>query len=260
MALTAKPISTISYNSEEFLKRKLDQLLNGHIVDDYRYIKHKGENGDKNHIHVIMYPNKRIDTGTLKDEFNEADPQSDKALGVMPFRTSKPDHWLMYVIHDKDYLKAHKKDNNDDGKIEYSIDEIVTPYPDQLTRDYRSALPLKQTENQLILDYIIKQHMTVTEICSIANVNPQKVAILARAYQMERYDLDRQQMENIDQQNINRALSVFGEVKTIDDLGGTKYEKRNNLSKALVTNYKVDDSTGEVLTEKEIITIDDSER
>lgn len=257
MALTAKPISTISYNSVEFLKRKLDQLFKGHIIDDYRYIQHIGENGDKDHIHVLLYPNKRIDTGILKDEFIEADPTSEKGLGVMPFRSSKPDHWLMYVIHDKDYLKAHKKDDNDDGKIEYKIDEIITPYPDQLMRDYRSAMPLKQTENQLILDKIINAHMTITEICSMYNVSPQKVAILARAYQVERYELDTKSQDEQDQEMINKALSVFGEVKTIEDLGGTKQEKKNNLTRVLETKYSIDQGTGEVIEEKEIKTIDE---
>ena len=40
---TQKPISTISYNSESFLKEKLDIWLSAHIIQAYQYIFHKGE-------------------------------------------------------------------------------------------------------------------------------------------------------------------------------------------------------------------------
>ena len=40
---TSKPMSTISYNSEKFLKSQLDYLLRSHVIDYYMYIKHIGE-------------------------------------------------------------------------------------------------------------------------------------------------------------------------------------------------------------------------
>ena len=57
---TSKPISTISYNSEEFLKAKLDYLVRSGEVAFWYYIKHHGEYDketniqDKDHIHLYI--------------------------------------------------------------------------------------------------------------------------------------------------------------------------------------------------------------
>ena len=40
---TSKPISTISYNSEEYLKSKLDYLVKNNTVEFWFYVKHLGE-------------------------------------------------------------------------------------------------------------------------------------------------------------------------------------------------------------------------
>ena len=68
---TCKPISTISYNSEEFLKSVLDNLVRTHVIDFYMYIKHIGEidlfgEQEKDHIHLFLIPNKRINTADLE--------------------------------------------------------------------------------------------------------------------------------------------------------------------------------------------------
>lgn len=261
MALTAKPISTISYNTEGFLQRLLDRLLSSNIIVDYRYIYHYGEDGDKDHYHVWIEPNKRIDTGALMDEFKEADPTNDKPLGCLPFRTSKSDHWLMYVLHDADYLKAHHSDNDGDGKIAYDIHDIRTPYEEQLMRDYKKALPLKQTENQQIIE-LIKLGMTVTEICSILNVNPSRVAVLFKAYQYDRIDIKNRTDQEIEVQKIRRLLATVGGLSVVEEFPGTKEERRNGIVREHVTHYEISNDTGEVKTKKEWRTVgeDDEEK
>lgn len=121
---TSKPISTISYNSEEFLRSKLDDLYRKHIIQCWQYIKHKGEDGDKNHIHLRIEPNKRIDPMDLTQLLLEPDPKHDKPLGCRPWRPSKEEDWFLYAIHDKQYLKIKSSDSKD-GKIEYKVDDIV---------------------------------------------------------------------------------------------------------------------------------------
>lgn len=255
MALTAKPISTISYNTEGFLQRLLDRLLKSNIIVDYRYIFHHGEDGDKDHYHVWLEPNKRLDTGALMDEFKEADPSNDKPLGCLPFRTSKSDHWIMYVLHDADYLKAHHSDNDGDGKIAYQVDDIITPYHEQLMRDYKKALPLKQTENQQIID-LIKLGMTVTEICSILNVNPQRVSILFKAWQYDRIDINNRTDEEIQMQRVRQLLNVVGEVTVAEEFKGTQNEQNLGLARQLLTHYSINKDTGEIDAKKEWKTVD----
>lgn len=111
---TSKPISTISYNTEDFLKAKLDKLTESGIITFWAYIHHNGEErledeaAGKDHLHLLMIPNKCIDFVGIGKEFQEFfpnDPQ--KPLRCMPFRTSKTDDWILYAIHDPDYILFH---------------------------------------------------------------------------------------------------------------------------------------------------------
>lgn len=120
MSLTQKPISTISYNTENFLDRKLEELYKTNIIDYALYIKHKGENDiddftgeakrDKDHWHIYMHTSKRIDLSLIKKEFNEIDIEnfSSQPLGCMNFQLSKIGHWLCYAVHKFEYLAIHK--------------------------------------------------------------------------------------------------------------------------------------------------------
>lgn len=111
---TSKPISSISYNTEKFLKAKLDDLRESGIIVFWAYIHHNGEErledeaAGKDHWHLLMIPNKCIDLVGIGKEFIEFfpnDPQ--KPLRCMPFRTSKTDDWILYAIHDPDYILFH---------------------------------------------------------------------------------------------------------------------------------------------------------
>ena len=124
---TQKPISTVSYNTEPFLKEKLQELLNGHIIQAYQYICHKGEDGDKDHIHLRIEPNKKLDPMNLTDLFTEYDPKKpDKPLTVRPWRPSKEEDWFLYAVHDPEYMKLKYK-NDQKEKLPYDWKEIKVP-------------------------------------------------------------------------------------------------------------------------------------
>lgn len=125
--MTNKPISTISYNTEAFLKEKLDKWVKAHKIQTYMYICHKGEDGDKDHIHVRIEPNMKLDPMDLSDELQETDPNNEKPLGCRPFRPSKEEDWFLYVVHDKDYLKIKYKGGEKGEKLPYDWHAIVTP-------------------------------------------------------------------------------------------------------------------------------------
>lgn len=124
---TQKPISTISYNSEAFLREKLEAWLDAHIIQAYQFICHKGEDGDKDHIHLRLEPNKRVDPMDLKEELKEFRLGEEKPLGVRPFRPSKEEDWFLYVVHDKDYLKLKYGGGEKGEKIPYKWQEIRVP-------------------------------------------------------------------------------------------------------------------------------------
>lgn len=121
---TQKPISTISYNTEAFLREKLDIWVNAHIIQAYMYICHKGEDGDKDHIHLRIEPNKKLDPMDLTDQLREFQIGKDKPLGVRPWRNSKEEDWFLYVVHDADYLKLKYNGGEKGEKIPYDWQNI----------------------------------------------------------------------------------------------------------------------------------------
>lgn len=143
---TQKPISTISYNSESFLKEKLDTWLSGHIIQSYQYIKHKGEDGDKNHIHVRIEPNKKLDPMDLQEQLREYVHGQEKPLGVRPFRPSIEEDWYLYAVHDPTYLKLKYGGGEKGEKLSYKWQDIVVPeYYDAETAFIRAKAKLEHT-------------------------------------------------------------------------------------------------------------------
>lgn len=122
---TQKPISTISYNSEIFLKEKLDNWVKAHIIQSYMYICHKGEDGDKDHIHVRIEPNKKLDPMDLQAQLLEYKIGNDKPLGCRPFRPSKEEDWILYAVHDETYLKLKYSGGEKGEKLPYKWQNIV---------------------------------------------------------------------------------------------------------------------------------------
>lgn len=121
---TTKPCSTISYNTDDFLTVKLNDLIRKGHIDFWAYIKHHAEEDEtKDHKHLLIYPSKLLDTNQLKEELLEPDFNNltNKPLGCMPFRSSKFPDWYLYVLHDSGYLanKGQKR------KYHYTDSDIV---------------------------------------------------------------------------------------------------------------------------------------
>ena len=105
---TTKACSTISYNTLDFLKDKLDKLVRRRYISFYAFVKHYAEEDErKDHIHLIVIPNGQIQTDTISDILQELDSANPlKQLGVMPWRSSKWADWYLYSSHDKAYLAS----------------------------------------------------------------------------------------------------------------------------------------------------------
>ena len=106
---TSKPISSISYNTPNFLMKQVYFLRDSSRIDDFRIILHSKEEAfKKDHFHLLLYPSRRLDTSMLDSLFKEPDPQNpDYPLSCLPWRSSEPLNWLLYVLHDEDYLISH---------------------------------------------------------------------------------------------------------------------------------------------------------
>ena len=142
---TIKALSTISYNSEDFLKGKLNELCANGYIDFWYYIKHIGEydvasnTADKDHIHVYLEPCRRVDTVDLQAMFVEyPDNDFDKLpLKCLPIRIShKRNEKILYDLHNEQYLISIM----DKKQYHYSVDDIVTNDRDYLMEIYREAM------------------------------------------------------------------------------------------------------------------------
>lgn len=147
---TQKPISTISYNSESFLKEKLDTWYKAHIIQAYQYIMHKGEDGDKDHIHVRIEPNKKLDPMDLIEDLKEYTKDHKKPLGCRPFRPSVEEDWYLYAVHDEEYLKVKYGGGDKHEKLPYSWEDIkASPDYDVETAFIRAKSKLEHTAQSI---------------------------------------------------------------------------------------------------------------
>lgn len=120
---TSSPISLISYNTKEFLKLKLDSLIDEQYIFNYVFIHHDADvDSLKDHFHVTIFPTDRIDTLQLKSFFSE--PCDDvKPLGISPVinKCLNTDTMFLYYIHDEKFLNSREETRN---IYNYSIDSF----------------------------------------------------------------------------------------------------------------------------------------
>lgn len=132
---TSKLISTISYNSPEYLEGTLRRLVDSGLVEYSHWILHQPEDDEtKAHFHVILQPNRRIDSEALRREFREILPGSDP-LGCLPFHNSKMHDWILYGAHDVAYLMKQCQTR----KHHYSREDFQTTEPDLFADDWNEA-------------------------------------------------------------------------------------------------------------------------
>lgn len=105
--ITSNPISTISYNTEDFLISRCEYLLRKRVLTFYMLINHKAEEDEsKEHFHVYFELNGKTCVDEFYDlftQFVEGEPLPRK---VMPFRKSKFDDAYLYFSHDTSYLAS----------------------------------------------------------------------------------------------------------------------------------------------------------
>lgn len=177
MALTAKPITSITYNSVPFLTDKLNALVETGRLEEYRFIEHYKDTDPntgevkKAHIHMWLLPNRRLDTAMLRKEFNEIDPSNTLPLRPQPFeKCNSEGDWLLYVLHDPEYLEL--KGLAGQGKEPYELDEVKCTDRDLLEQVYREAKAdmmghlSKEEQRNIISEYIMSRtdHITLQSV------------------------------------------------------------------------------------------------
>ena len=127
---TSKPVSTISYNSEGWLKKTILKLKEIGDIEFAMWIYHEpDEDNRKPHYHVYLQPAKMIQTTDWDEPFTEPNPSNiELPFKALPFRSSKETDWLLYGIHDPTYLQEKNMTRN----VFYSFDDVQSTCQDAL--------------------------------------------------------------------------------------------------------------------------------
>lgn len=180
---TTKPISTISFNTPDFLELKLNELLKAGRISFWAFVPHKAEDdeaGKKPHCHVYIEPSKMLQTDDLKSEFKEFDPSNpSKPLSCITFKSSKFDPWYLYGLHDKRYLAS----KNQARKFHYSHDDFCTSDDDDLLFKARS-IDLISLSPYADMEDAQRQGITWSEYFSRGTVPLPQIALFERAWNL----------------------------------------------------------------------------
>jgi hypothetical protein len=130
---TSKPFSTISYNSDDFLNQKLKELVARRQIDFFAWVHHYPEEDEKKeHKHLYIVPNGRVDTDQVLDYLLEIDLKCpDKPLKCIRPHSSKFADWYLYSIHDTAYLASKGQAR----KYHYNFGDVQSSDSDYLLEE-----------------------------------------------------------------------------------------------------------------------------
>lgn len=191
---TTKPISTISYNSVQYLCLKLEELRKAHIIEFWAFIEHQPEGQEtKAHKHVYIEPAKMVQTEEIREELRELDiPKGDGSiLGCMPFQSSKFDDWYMYGLHDEAYLLT----KGEVRQIHYSHSDFYnsdTEYFDERVRTINVEVYsiYKRIKNA------VEQGFTWTQVLTRGIIPMNLLNVAHQVYDAYRNDLNAKKHDN----------------------------------------------------------------
>lgn len=179
---TTKPISTISFNTPEYLRQKLAELLKSGRISFWAFICHKPEDdegGKKEHCHVYIEPSKMLQTDDLKAELKEFDPTNpSKPLGCISFNSSKFDPWYLYGLHDKRYLASKGQAR----RYHYRHEDIVSSDDDDLTFKARS-IDMVALSPYSDMEDAQKQGLTFSEYFARGTIPLPQLSLFEKAWQ-----------------------------------------------------------------------------
>lgn len=185
---TAKSISTISFNTPDFLKLKLRELTSAGRISFWSFIVHNPEDdegGKKDHIHLFIEPSKMLQTDDLKQDFAEFDfDKPDKPKTCISFVSSKFNHWYLYSLHDRRYLASKGQSR----KFHYVIDDFVSSSYDELLYRVRS-IDLLSLSPYADIEDAIDHGLTFQEYFARGTIPIQQIKLYEIAWNLMQSDL-----------------------------------------------------------------------
>lgn len=181
--ITKRDISTISYNTIPFIDCMLKGLYQAQIIAFYCGVQHIGEilddgTREKNHLHIFVEPNKKINTMDLIELSKEVDSRNpDKPLKTIFWHYSDWDNWLLYSLHDREYLKLKLQKRD----YVYTKDDFFYSDEDEFFERYNRAVHSSKISDMLRLPKLLKDN-SVAELTALGYVRPEQ-ALTYKAYE-----------------------------------------------------------------------------
>lgn len=177
---TSRPFSTISYNSEKFLKVKLDELVKNRVLDFWVFIEHAPEEDEKKaHKHLYILPNGLLQTDVLKEYLAEPDPNDpEHPLNCTIFTSSKFDDWYLYGLHDKAYLSSKGQNR----KHHYIKADFITSCDEHFCELVRCVDRSKYIGLERVVD-AVENHVPFDEMVRLGQVPIQLINQYKYAYE-----------------------------------------------------------------------------
>lgn len=182
---TQKNISNICYYTPDYLSSLLAVLRGADAIGPCYWVAHKGEDGDKDHIHIVFLGGVRVyDTERLIGFFPpQFMPGGSKAGMTARWTVSKSlDDWLLYAVHEPTYLM--RKGQFKKHAYPWADIKCLADDKDLLVRDIASAKEaLEQGADKAyrILRYCVANRWTWQEVICKGML---PIGILRNAYQV----------------------------------------------------------------------------
>ena len=180
---TRRELSFISWNSQEFLTKKLDNLIDNGTISFYFFVPHYAEKDEtKNHTHVYFVPDGTVDTVSLREHFTEFDPaKPSKPIRPADFHPSKFGDAYFYFLHDPDYLASKGQSR----EYIYQDSDIVTNDFDVLKEMLHRVDVSKIKGNKIKMIQEAHEHgVSFKQLLSSGRIPIQQIAQYEKAYQL----------------------------------------------------------------------------
>lgn len=185
---TSKPFSMISYNTDTFLRNKLDELRQAGLIQFWAYIEHlPEEDEEKAHKHLYIIPAKLIDTQRIEKALQEIDLNdlTAKPLGAIFPRPSKFDDWYLYALHDKKYL-AYKGQKR---KYHYNDNAFVVSCQDTF-RELKNLIDYTKINRLNLIIEKAENGETLADIIKTCNIPLQLIGQVRQLYNIITSSID----------------------------------------------------------------------
>lgn len=190
---TTKPISTVSFNTAEYLEQKLTELQRAGIIAFWAFMTHLPEEDEtKEHHHLFVEPSKMLQTEDLKKEFLEPDPANPLPRGTISWQSSRFDTWYLYALHDRGYLRTL----GEDRKFAYRPASFKTSDRDDLN-DRARRINLLAISPYQAMEEAQAQGLTWAEFFSRGTIPIQQTLLAKTAwYTLHQAHTDRANRQN----------------------------------------------------------------